>query len=59
MNLSVIGGGSWGTALTFILSKKIKLIGGKRKSSPLKLKIKKKHKYLTNCTLNLKHCYYH
>ena len=56
MNLSVIGGGSWGTALTFILSKKNKVIWWvRREKLATQIKNKKRNtKYLTNCTLNLK-----
>ena len=56
MNLSVIGGGSWGTALTFILSKKNKVNWWvRREKLATQIKNKKRNtKYLTNCTLNLK-----
>ncbi len=56
MNLSVIGGGSWGTALTFILSKKNKVNWWvRREKLATQIKNKKRNtKYLTNCKLNLK-----
>jgi len=56
MNISVIGGGSWGTALTSILSKKNKINWWvRREKLATQIKNKKRNtKYLTNCTLNLK-----
>ena len=56
MNISVIGGGSWGTALTFILSKKNKINWWlRREKLATQIKNKKRNtKYLTSCTLNLK-----
>lgn len=56
MSISVIGGGSWGTALTSILSKKNQVNWWiRREKLATQIKIKKRNtKYLTNCNLNLK-----
>ena len=56
MKISVIGGGSWGTALTSVLSKKNKINWWvRREKLATQIKNKKRNtKYLTNCTLNLK-----
>ena len=56
MSISVIGGGSWGTALTSILSKKNQVNWWiRREKLATQIKIKKRNtKYLTNCKLNLK-----
>ena len=56
MNISVIGGGSWGTALASILSKKneIKWWVRREKLAAQIKKRKRNTKYLSNCKLNLK-----
>ena len=56
MKISVIGGGSWGTALTSVLSKKNKINWWvRREKLATQIKNKKRNtKYLTNCTLTLK-----
>ena len=55
MRISVIGAGSWGTALTSILSKKNKVKWWvRREKLATEIKTKKRNtKYLTNCKLNL------
>ena len=56
MNISVIGGGSWGTALSSILSKHNNInwwVRREKLASQIKSK-KRNTKYLTNCKLNLK-----
>ena len=56
MNISVVGGGSWGTALAAVLSKKNKIKWWVRREK-LAYQIKKRKrntKYLSSCRLNLK-----
>ena len=56
MNISVIGGGSWGTALAAVLSKKNKIkwwVRREKLASQIK-KRKRNTKYLSSCRLNLK-----
>ena len=59
MKISVIGAGSWGTALASILSKKNQISWWvRREKLASQIKIKKRNtKYLTNCKLNLKNIY--
>lgn len=56
MNISVIGGGSWGTALSSILSKNNNIKWWvRREKLAAQIKTKRRNtKYLANCKLNLK-----
>lgn len=54
MNISVIGAGSWGTAIAHIISKNNKLTWWVRREQLAKQIVEKKRntKYLTNCNIN-------
>ena len=59
MNISVIGAGSWGTAIAHIISKNNKLTWWVRREKLAKQIVNKKRntKYLTNCKINTKNIY--
>ena len=59
MNISVIGAGSWGTAIAHIISKNNNLTWWVRREKLAKQIVNKKRntKYLTNCKINTKNIY--